>query len=103
MVVAEDIIQTVIQNYSCCAAWTIKISSLNSRERDFFTQFSPASTTAIVLGHHIVTKDEWRWFVKEDGLDHSDADDHAKNVCEQIKKALGIHGFLTEKIGRAHV
>ena len=96
MVSAEEIIQTVIRNDSRCAVWTIPISSLNERERDFFYKFSPASRTAIVLGYHIVTKDAWRWYLKEDGREHCEAEDHAKNTGEQIKKALGMHGFRAD-------
>jgi len=66
MIFAEDIINPVIRKYPCCAAWAIPISSLDMREREFFSRFSPASRTAIVLGHDIMTTDEWRWFVKED-------------------------------------
>jgi epoxyqueuosine reductase QueG len=98
MIFAEDIINTVIQKDSCCAVWTIPISSLDKRERDFFKKFSPTARTAIVLGHHIVTKDEWKWYIKEDGLEHSDADDHTINVCEQLKTVLGVHGFRTDII-----
>jgi epoxyqueuosine reductase len=94
MIFAEDIINTVIRKYSWCTAWTIPVSSLNIREKEFFSKFSPASRTAIVLGHHIVTTDEWWWFVKED-REHCDADDHSKKVCGEIVQALGIHGYRT--------
>jgi len=96
MIFAEDIIDPVIRNYPYCAAWAIPISSLDMREREFFPRFSPASRTAIVLGYHIVTKDEWRWFEKEDRLHHCDADDRSKKICEEIADALGVHGFRTD-------
>lgn len=98
MVFAEDILQTVIKKYPCCAAWAIPISSLDTREQEFFSRFFPASGTAIVLGYHIVTKDEWTWFEKEDGLHHCDADDHSKKICSEIAEALGVHGFQTDLV-----
>ena len=96
MIFAEDIINPVIRNYPCCAAWAIPVSSLATREREFFSRFFPASGTAIVPGYHIVTKDEWRWFLKEDGLHHCDADDRSKKICEEIANALGACGFRTD-------
>jgi len=96
MILAEDIINPVIRKYPCCEAWAIPILSLDMWEREFFSRFSPASRTAIVLGYHIVIKDEWRWFVKGDGLQHCDADDCSKKICKEISHALGIHGFKTD-------
>ena len=96
MVSAEEIISPVIRNHPCCAGWAVPIPLLDQREREFFSEFSPASRSAIVLGHHITTKDEWRWFVKEDGQHHCDADDHCMNVCEEIASALGVHGFRAD-------
>jgi epoxyqueuosine reductase len=96
MIYAEDIIHTVIRKYPCCAIWAIPISSLDTREREFFPRFSPASRTAIVLGYHIVTKYEWTWFEKEDRLHHCDADDRSKKICKEIANALGVHGFRTD-------
>ena len=96
MICAEDIIDPVIRNYPSCAAWAVPISSLDMREREFFPRFSPESRTAIVLGYHIVTKDEWRWFEKEDGLHHCEADDQSKKIGEEIADALGVHGFRTD-------
>jgi epoxyqueuosine reductase QueG len=93
---AEDVIDPVIRDYSSCASWAVPVSSLRTREREFLFRFSPASKTAIVLGYHIVTKDEWRWFVKEDGLHHCVADDRSKKICEVIANALGVCGFYTD-------
>jgi epoxyqueuosine reductase QueG len=95
MICAEDIINPVIRNYPCCQTWAVPISSLDLREQDYFSKFSPASKTAIVLGHHIMIKDEWRWFVQEGDREHCYADDHSKNVCDEIVKALGSQGFRT--------
>lgn len=86
----------MIQQHPCCAAWTIAISSLAVRERRFFDEFAPSSKTALVLGHHVVKKEEWRWFAQENGSEHCVADDHTKNVCEQLKHVLEARGFRTE-------
>jgi len=96
MASAEEIIRTVVRNNSCCRAWTIRISSLNERERNVFHTFSPPSRTAVVLGHHIVTTDEWRWYLREDGREHCDAEDHTRKICEEIKEALGMQGFRAD-------
>src|SRR4030042_3436314 len=40
----------------------------------------PMARTAIVLGHHVVTEEEWQWYATEIGGEHCGADDHAKEV-----------------------
>ncbi len=96
MTFTENIIAAVVWKYPCCEARAVPVSSLGIQEREFFHRFYPASKTAIVLGHHIVKKDEWRWFVREDGTEHCDADDHCREVCGEITQALGSHGFRTD-------
>jgi epoxyqueuosine reductase QueG len=93
VMLAEDILQPVLRKNPCCSAWTILTSSLREREMNFFARFLPDAKTAVVLGHHITTKDEWKWYVDEDGSEHCSADDHAANVCGQIKDALGVQGY----------
>jgi epoxyqueuosine reductase QueG len=96
MVSAEKIIQTVILKNSRGVFWTVPITLLKRRERDFFSAFSPEARTAVVLGHHIVTRDEWTWYLNEDGLEHSDADDQVKNTGDRIREALANHGFRAD-------
>jgi len=98
MIYAEDIINRVIQQHSCCKVWTVPLSSLDMREKKFFDEIAPTSKTAIILGHHIVTKAEWTWYIKEDGSEHCSADDHTANVCEQLKHALEKYGFRTQVV-----
>ena len=98
MMFAEDIINPVIRKYPCSGAWTIPISSLDKREREYFPRFSPAARTAVVLGYHIVTKYEWTWFEKENGLHHCHADDHSKKIYNDIADAFGVHGFRTAMV-----
>ena len=93
---AEDIIGPVIRNYPQCAAWAIPVASLDPREREFFFRFSPASGTAIVLGWHIVKRDEWTWSEHEDGSHHCSAHDESKKICGEIADALCAHGFRTD-------
>lgn len=96
MIYVEDIINKIIQKHPCCEVWTIPCSLLAEREKNFFNEFAPTYKTAIVLGHHIVTKDEWTWYVDENNQEHCDADDHAEKVCEQLKQALEMYGFQTK-------
>src|SRR5271157_1494980 len=93
---AEDIISPVIRNYPQCAAWAVPIASLDPREREFFSRFFPASRTAIVLGWHIVKRDEWTWSEQEDGAHHCFADDKSKKICGEIADALRAFGFRTD-------
>ncbi|OPY35357.1 MAG: Epoxyqueuosine reductase [Methanoregula sp. PtaU1.Bin051] len=43
-----------------------------------------------------MTRDEWRWFVRQDGTEHCDADDRCKAVCGEIAQALGRCGYRTD-------
>jgi epoxyqueuosine reductase len=96
MICVEDIIKKVIQRHPCCEIWTIPFSLLEIQEKEFFNEFSSTFETAIVLGHHIVTKDEWKWFTDENDQEYCNADSHTKNVCEQLNKELEIYGFQTK-------
>lgn len=93
VILAEDLIQPVLRRNQCCSVWTIRVSSLPPREKVFFARFLPEARTAVVLGHHITTNDEWKWYVDDDGSEHCSADDHAAEVCGQIKDALGVQGY----------
>ncbi len=92
----KTIIEKILHRHPCFRVWTISLSLLAPREKEFFDEFAPVSQTAIILGHHIITKAEWTWHINDDGSEHCDADDHAANVCEQLKYALEKHGFPTE-------
>lgn len=92
----EDIVKTVVEPLVCCDVWTVSVKDLDRRETEFFRGFMPSAKTAVVLGHHVVTEEEWQWYATEDGGERCAADDHAKGVCEATKETLKAHGFATE-------
>ena len=58
----------------------------------------PCAKTAVVVGHHVATKEEWKWYVSANGREHCAADDHTRNLCLQLKEALIKQGFPTEVV-----
>jgi epoxyqueuosine reductase QueG len=80
----------------CCTQATMSISELPERERFFFAHFMPEARTAIVLGHHITTEEEWTWFATGTGGEHCAADDHAREFCEIIVAELAQSGYDTK-------
>ena len=95
-VAAETVLHEVTQGHDCCSVWTVGIEDLGVWERDFFHDFMPGARTGIVVGHHVVTKQEWKWYVSANEREHCVADDHTRNLCLQLKQALIKQGFLTE-------
>jgi len=93
---SEDIVNAAVKPLACCDVWSVSIKALDHREADFFQGFMPMARTAVVLGHHVVTEEEWQWYAAENGEEHCAADDHAKEVCEGMREALKAHGFATE-------
>jgi epoxyqueuosine reductase len=91
----ENILHTV-RRPSCCSFWIIAVSDLATRENKFLNNFMPDAETAIVIGHHIVTKQEWKWYATANGGDHCAADDHTKDMCMQLKEIVATYGFSTE-------
>ena len=92
----EDIVQPIIDPLPCCDVWTVSIDALDNGEVVFFQGLMPSAKSAVVLGHHVVTEEEWQWYVMENGGERCAADDHAKAVCEDLERALGAHGYPTE-------
>jgi len=92
----EDIVQPIVDPLPCCDVWTVSIDALDDREAAFFQGFMPSARTAIVLGHHVVTEEEWQWYATEDGSERCAADDHTKAVCKDLERALKAHGFPVE-------
>jgi epoxyqueuosine reductase len=92
----EDIVQPIIEPLPCCDVWTVSIDALDNREVVFFQGFIPSAKSAIVLGHHVVTEEEWQWYAMENGGERCAADDHARAVCEDLERALEAHGYPTE-------
>jgi epoxyqueuosine reductase QueG len=89
-------IEQLIDNYACCHLAAIPISQLPVRERSYFNKHMIGVRTAITLAHHISRTDEYRWYAKASGLEHCQADDHLKEVCEKIKMELMQSGYHTE-------
>jgi epoxyqueuosine reductase len=98
VVLAETILEKVLHWYDCCSFWTVAVSELALRERGYFHDFMPDAKTAVVVGHHVVTKEEWTWYATTNGGEHCTADDHTREVCLQLKEALVMQGFPTEVV-----
>jgi epoxyqueuosine reductase QueG len=92
----EDIVKAMVDSLACCDVWTVSIDSLDTREAAFFRHFMPIAETAIVLGHHVVTAEEWQWYATENGGERCAADGHAASVCKELRQALTKQGFTTE-------
>lgn len=95
LILVENILPAV-KRPPCCSFWTIAISELGVREKSFFNDFMPDAKTAIIIGHHVVTKQEWTWYATANGGEHCAADDHTKEICMRIKEVMATLGFLTE-------
>ena len=58
----------------------------------------PEAVTAIALGHHVTTDEEWFWFATTDDGQRCDADDHTRAVCEAIKAELEKLGHKSKLV-----
>jgi epoxyqueuosine reductase len=96
VILAEAILHKVLQGDNCCSFWMTGIEDLAVRERDFLHHFMPRAKTAVVVGHHVTTREEWKWYVSANGVAHCAADDHTRNLCLQFKQALIEQDFPTE-------
>jgi epoxyqueuosine reductase len=94
----ENIVKAVTKPLACCEVWTVSVGDLDRREAAFFRGFMPMARTAVVLGHHVVTEEEWQWYATEIGGERCAADDHAKEVCKALQQVLMAHGFSTEVV-----
>ncbi len=92
----NDDLVYLLDAWPCCTFATVRIPDLPEWERSFFADFMPAACTAIVLGHHVTTEEEWTWYATEAGGEHCAADDHARGLCEMIKAELIQSGHETE-------
>lgn len=98
MILTENIIENVVQQNRCCSFWTVAVSRLAMREKGFLNNFLQGAKTAVVVGHHVVTKEEWTWHATIDGNEYCAADDHTRDVCLKLKEALIKQGFPTEVV-----
>ncbi len=96
MMHCEDIVKAIVDPLTCCDVWTVSIDALGNREAAFFQGFMPTAKSAVVLGHHVVTEEEWQWYAMEDGGERCAADDHTKGVCKDLERALETHGYPAE-------
>ena len=72
---SADIVKAVAKPLTCCEVWTVPIKDLDRREAEFIHGFMPIARTAIVLGHHVVTEEEWQWYAVEIGGERCAADE----------------------------
>ncbi len=56
----------------------------------------PSAKTALVLGHHVTTKEEWTWYATDIGGEHCESDDHCAQVCDLIKTRLEENEVVTQ-------
>ncbi len=83
---------------SCCNLAAVPIRELAERERQFFASFMPDAATAIVIGHHILTEEEWTWYSRTGGEQRCDADDHLRGLCKKIKGRLAQNGYQSNLV-----
>jgi epoxyqueuosine reductase len=88
MTTMNDAIIQLLGRWPCCTLATVAVSGLPQRERSFFVSFMPEARTAIALGHHVTTEEEWAWYATMDGSEHCAADDHCLEVCQAVKAVL---------------
>jgi epoxyqueuosine reductase len=82
----------------CCNLATVPVRALAERERQFFATFMPDAVTAIVVAHHVVTEEEWTWYLPAGTQERCDADDHLRGVCEAIRDRLTQDGHQTKLV-----
>jgi len=87
-----DKILQIIDSCSCCDLATVSIEHLPEDEGSFFSGFMPQTTTAIVLGYHVITEEECTWYATPNGGEQCAADDHLLGVCRVIKADLEQSG-----------
>src|SRR5271157_906484 len=92
----DDNLVRLLDARPCCTLATVRIPDLPEREQSFFNDFMPAAHTAITLGHHVTTEEEWTWHATEASGEHCVADDHLKGLCELVKAELIQSGHKTE-------
>jgi epoxyqueuosine reductase QueG len=91
-----DIFSDVLLQAPCCEIRTVSVERLDDQERTFFQDFMPLARTAIVLGHHVTTEEEWTWYSTGNGGERCAADDHAAEVCCTIQEKFDRQGFPTQ-------
>ena len=96
MTTSYKTVRDISRQNLCCEIRTVTVTSLNDRERTFFQNLMPLARTAIVLGCHVTTEDEWTWYATADGGERCAADDHTAVVCFRIKEELNHQGFSTQ-------
>ena len=88
-----QIFKSLEQKYPCCHLAALAVHDLPEREEKFFRDFMPEAVSAVVVYHHIVDIKTWTWYQTLDGSERCDANDHASEVCGQIKDQLHTQGL----------
>jgi epoxyqueuosine reductase len=97
-IIFNEIMNKVTLQNPCCSLRAVAITHLLQREREFFSGFMPSANTALVLGHHVTTKEEWTWYATETDEEYCESDNHCAQVCDQIITILKHHGFPSKII-----
>lgn len=94
----EETILSTMHKRPCCTFGAVSTQDLPDWEKSFFTEFMRFARTALVVGHHVTTEEEWTWYGTDDGGERCDADDHTKEVCLVLKHQLMQYGFQTDVV-----
>jgi epoxyqueuosine reductase len=91
----EERIAAVMSTRPCCVLATARIDQLEEREKSFFAGFMPQAVTTLVLGHHVMTEKEWKWYASDDGGEWCGADNHLRETCLRVGKEFERQGSET--------
>jgi len=94
----EQILQPFIEAYSCCEFRAVSVRNLPSREKSVINNFMQEANTAIVIGHPIRARREWRWFAGGERGEHCEADDHTERVIREIIRTFSDRGYETKSL-----
>ena len=96
--IPNDLVNNVKTQYKCCNLRSIGIINLPKREQEFFSGFMPSAKTALVLGHHVTTKEEWTWYAIDSDREYCKSNNHCLQVCNQVITELKKIGFSSKII-----
>ena len=88
-----QIFKRLEQKYPCCHFGALAVHDLPEREEKFFRDFMSESVSAVVVYYHVADIKTWTWYQMPDGSERCDADDHAFEVCNQIKDHVHAQGL----------
>lgn len=92
----DEILYRIVRKNGVWDYGTVAVADLEPRERSYFAEKFPWVKSAVVLGRHITTVEEWTWRISSGGQEHCPADDRAAEVCCIMKRAFETHGCKAE-------